>query len=189
MMRRIFSILCAIIMAATIGITVFADNDVDSIENLIEETEAPTELIEIQETLNSYMSTSDGGIVSFDINAAIAAGENESIISIGRSINQFSNAMQVDPNKATRQARLALPIWGNWCGPGHSGPAAPIDILDAQCKKHDLCYGSRGYFACSCDSALIANIYANYSSMSSSAKIRAAAIVVYFTNVLCNPFA
>jgi hypothetical protein len=32
--------------------------------------------------------------------------------------------------------------YGNWCGPDHSGPAEPIDEMDAYCKEHDLCYGA-----------------------------------------------
>lgn len=45
-------------------------------------------------------------------------------------------------------------IYGNWCGPGCSGPSAPISPVDSCCKSHDKCYGSRGYFACSCDNQL-----------------------------------
>lgn len=45
-------------------------------------------------------------------------------------------------------------IYGNWCGPGCSGPKAPISKVDSCCKSHDKCYGSRGYFACSCDNQL-----------------------------------
>lgn len=40
---------------------------------------------------------------------------------------------------------------GNWCGPGCSGPSAPITKVDACCQKHDKCYGSRVWGACSCD--------------------------------------
>lgn len=34
-----------------------------------------------------------------------------------------------------------LPIYGNWCGPGHpsSGPLPPVDAYDAVCMRHDLC--------------------------------------------------
>ncbi|WP_017754335.1 hypothetical protein [Calidifontibacillus oryziterrae] len=28
----------------------------------------------------------------------------------------------------------------NWCGPGCSGPGAPVNDLDAACKRHDECY-------------------------------------------------
>jgi hypothetical protein len=41
-----------------------------------------------------------------------------------------------------------------WCGPGCSGPGAPINEVDAACKAHDECYhlyGSR----CECDRAFM----------------------------------
>ncbi|MDQ0200453.1 phospholipase [Neobacillus ginsengisoli] len=37
-----------------------------------------------------------------------------------------------------------------WCGPGCSGPGAPINDVDACCQMHDLCL-SRGNAPCSCD--------------------------------------
>lgn len=51
-------------------------------------------------------------------------------------------------------------VHGNWCGAGCSGPGAPIDGVDTQCKKHDQCYAARGYFACSCNNELIYNLAA-----------------------------
>lgn len=38
----------------------------------------------------------------------------------------------------------------NWCGPGCNGPGAPINDVDAACKKHDECY-QQGRDACACD--------------------------------------
>ncbi|MCT4619704.1 MAG: hypothetical protein N4A62_09995 [Marinisporobacter sp.] len=46
-------------------------------------------------------------------------------------------------------------IYGNWCGPGCSGPGAPISPVDACCKAHDLCYGKKGYFCSTCDDELV----------------------------------
>ncbi|MCM3726419.1 phospholipase [Neobacillus cucumis] len=37
-----------------------------------------------------------------------------------------------------------------WCGPGCSGPGAPINDVDACCQKHDYCL-SRGLSSCQCD--------------------------------------
>ncbi|WP_084220067.1 phospholipase [Jeotgalibacillus soli] len=37
-----------------------------------------------------------------------------------------------------------------WCGPGCSGPGAPINEVDAACKVHDLCYQRYGP-SCRCD--------------------------------------
>ena len=52
---------------------------------------------------------------------------------------------------APATAQLALPIHGNWCGPGHgAGPA--LDPLDAACLRHDLCIRVAGSpFNCACD--------------------------------------
>jgi hypothetical protein len=34
-----------------------------------------------------------------------------------------------------------MPLYGNWCGPGHpsEGSPPPIDAFDAACMHHDLC--------------------------------------------------
>ncbi|WP_249305913.1 phospholipase [Lederbergia citrea] len=41
-----------------------------------------------------------------------------------------------------------------WCGPGCSGPGAPINDVDACCYRHDRCYSS-GRQHCQCDHELI----------------------------------
>ena len=76
-------------------------------------------------------------------------------------------------------------LYGNWCGPGCSGPSAPISPVDSCCKKHDNCYGSRGYFACSCDNELLGCLWP-YVLQGSEWAIT---IYAYFANALCNPFA
>lgn len=69
---------------------------------------------------------------------------------------------------------LGIPIYGNWCGPGHPAPGAKygnclpgstgklfpnppaIDWLDSCCCKHDQCYDDHGcnniciWFTCPC---------------------------------------
>lgn len=54
-----------------------------------------------------------------------------------------------------------LPVYGNWCGPGHprngSNPS-PIDAIDAACRKHDNCYAQKKYFACECDNDLLVDL-------------------------------
>ena len=53
-------------------------------------------------------------------------------------------------------------VYGNWCGPNHpkdiKNAKNPIDILDNQCKKHDLCYVEKGEFDCSCDRNMVLDI-------------------------------
>ncbi|WP_404450545.1 phospholipase [Virgibacillus necropolis] len=47
----------------------------------------------------------------------------------------------------------------NWCGPGCSGPGAPINKVDAACKAHDECYrwhDSR----CECDKEFLRRLHA-----------------------------
>lgn len=75
-------------------------------------------------------------------------------------------------------------VYGNWCGPGCSGPAPPVDGIDRCCQAHDRCYGRRGYFACSCDRDLV-KCLAPYSARSRAAKIMG----TYFKYSPCRPWA
>ena len=59
---------------------------------------------------------------------------------------QVLDAVAAAGNQITPQ-QVSIPIYGNWCGPGHGGGPA-IDAVDAVCRAHDQCYGSRGYFNC-----------------------------------------
>ena len=62
------------------------------------------------------------------------------------------------PSDGERPAiQEGLPVYGNWCGPGHGG-GTPIDDLDRACMMHDLCYDKKGYFNCECDTKLIRDI-------------------------------
>ncbi len=38
-------------------------------------------------------------------------------------------------------AQMCMPLYGNWCGPGHPAYVAlpPVDAFDAACMRHDLC--------------------------------------------------
>ena len=62
---------------------------------------------------------------------------------------------------AAQSAPVALPVYGNWCGPGHPATLAqamtlgPVDRLDAACRNHDLCAWRRGGFDCGCDLAFL----------------------------------
>jgi hypothetical protein len=51
-------------------------------------------------------------------------------------------ALLLGPGQA--QAFKCLPIYGNWCGPGHPSAAGlpPMDAYDAACMRHDLCVAS-----------------------------------------------
>ncbi|MCQ6277481.1 phospholipase [Bacillus sp. V3B] len=54
--------------------------------------------------------------------------------------------------RGRRDGRVGFCIFPgyNWCGPGCSGPGAPMNEVDASCKAHDECY--RRYVSrCQCD--------------------------------------
>lgn len=60
--------------------------------------------------------------------------------------------------RRNRNRRFCLFPGYNWCGPGCSGPGAPINAVDAACMAHDKCY-SRGINPCECDHEFIRNLH------------------------------
>jgi len=58
-----------------------------------------------------------------------------------------------EPHQFDATPEAGLPVYGNWCGPGHGG-GTPVDDLDKACMKHDKCYDRNGYFDCDCDRQL-----------------------------------
>ncbi|RXT07249.1 hypothetical protein EIZ39_13995 [Ammoniphilus sp. CFH 90114] len=61
----------------------------------------------------------------------------------------------IKTNKIPKVKQFSFPcFYGNWCGPGCSGPNRPIDGLDACCRSHDRCYRRRGWRNCNCDRQL-----------------------------------
>ncbi|MBG6192066.1 hypothetical protein IWX64_003035 [Arthrobacter sp. CAN_A212] len=137
------------------------------------------------EEATTFMRTAPDGSTYFDTDAAHAANADPTILEMGTVINQLAASQQPAPEGQV-SIRASLPIWGNWCGPGHGGGAA-VDVLDSICRTHDQCYGSRGYFACSCDRAIVRDIRANASRMKTQERAVAAAVSTYFTYCLCNP--
>ena len=131
------------------------------------------------ERLLEYVKKAEN-VPVFDVDAAISAGEDEKIVIIGHKLNEFSRAM----NEPTR----GIAFWGNWCGPGVSGPEDPIDALDNICMIHDKCYENMGYFACSCDNDLRNRINYGYPFMDPNQKIAATAILTYFSVAPCIPW-
>lgn len=146
-----------------------------------------------------FMRHSQSGSVYFDVHAAVAAGASPETLEIGAVVNQMTFAQATSPTTGPGSltsavdpassgpmatAQFSLPVWGNWCGPGHGG-GEPVDVLDSLCRTHDECYGTRGYFACSCDQALINDIRANAYRMGFRERIVAAAVSTYFTYTYC----
>lgn len=77
----------------------------------------------------------------------------------GTALNAASNKLSVTQGGNPSVGRLRhllqrLPVYGNWCGLRYGG-GRPVDAIDACCKQHDLCYGSRTYdFDCGCDAQI-----------------------------------
>ncbi len=57
-------------------------------------------------------------------------------------------------------AIAAVPVHGNWCGPGYGNGLPPTDPLDAACMRHDICTARVGSFSCGCDIALMSELRA-----------------------------
>ena len=80
--------------------------------------------------------------------------------------NDDDSTIQQDKQKQSKQVKATpssgFSVYGNWCGPDHpadvNNAAAPIDILDKQCKTHDLCYVDKGYLDCACDRKMVIEI-------------------------------
>lgn len=131
----------------------------------------------IQKSLEKYYTTADDdGLPRVDLEAAKTASEPEEVLTAAEAYNNYLDASFVPEEIATRGP--SFPVYGNWCGPGHSGPGAPIDLLDRMCKNHDECYARQGYFDCGCDQGLLYIIDKNYSKLSAKAKAVSVGITV-----------
>lgn len=53
---------------------------------------------------------------------------------------KYDNEKNTLIKKLPKRIKRGIKVYGNWCGPGHSGPGKPVDAIDACCKQHDLCY-------------------------------------------------
>ncbi|WP_318837478.1 phospholipase [Psychrobacillus glaciei] len=60
--------------------------------------------------------------------------------------------------RRNRRIRFCVFPGYKWCGPGCSGPGAPINEVDAVCKAHDECY-SRGRNPCECDREFLRQLH------------------------------
>ncbi|KMT62890.1 GW dipeptide domain-containing protein [Paenilisteria newyorkensis] len=155
----------------------------------VDSLEAEKEIEELSERIGEYINRSEDDGTTFDLKKAESDAVSAEDIEIGMLINDFNaeNNVPMDESNTVKSLSRGIKVWGNWCGPKH-GSGKPVDKLDAACKEHDLCYGKRGYFACSCDIQLVKNIKRNSSKMKSKEKKAAFAVVLWFQNSLCNPF-
>lgn len=128
-----------------------------------------------------------GGALVFDEQKARAAGEAANVLEAGAAVNYLTRGTGSTPAAAHFALWFGLPVWGNWCGPKHSGPDAPLDTLDRLCMEHDECYRDRGHFDCECDAQFTLQIRRLFSQMAPKERAMAAAIAVYFHIVPCKP--
>ncbi|AUB80979.1 hypothetical protein [Candidatus Thiodictyon syntrophicum] len=58
------------------------------------------------------------------------------------------------------QAFKCVPLYGNWCGPGHPSAVAlpPVDAFDAACMRHDLCIAG-AWSETPCDRAFVDELH------------------------------
>lgn len=80
----------------------------------------------------------------------------------------------------------AIPVHGNWCGPGHGG-GRPVDRLDEACMQHDQCYDRKGYLDCGCDQTLVSEIDRAIASgrLNGSTAAKALLVRAWFSNSPC----
>ncbi|MFC5131892.1 phospholipase A2 family protein [Paeniglutamicibacter kerguelensis] len=62
------------------------------------------------------------------------------------------------PPEGLAVPQIDLRLYGNWCGPGHSGPGEPIDAVDEACCRHDTCFREQGYDDCDCNRTAILDL-------------------------------
>ena len=104
--------------------------------------------------LLSYAELDESGnIIDFNLQRATDSGASQIVIDAATKYNSEFSSQRSLQSGASPQ--LSFPVHGNWCGPGHSGPGGPIDLLDSRCQTHDWCYGQKGYFNKACDRELV----------------------------------
>ncbi|HLR71442.1 MAG TPA: hypothetical protein VK085_08420 [Pseudogracilibacillus sp.] len=138
---------------------------------------------DIQKELEKYIINEDNK-QKFDLDKAMEDGQSDFIIDIGKEFNDLSDNYAYYEDMEDFSPFAGVPVWGNWCGPGHGG-GVPKDVLDSLCMGHDLCYAAKGYFNCTCDKALVAGISASYGLMKPAEKKAANAIALYFSVAPC----
>lgn len=114
----------------------------------------------------SFVSPAQESVEEEDLVNAILESLHGQVTRLSYLERQMAAVQGVLPGAAPRQTaapaasgteQLGIPVYGNWCGPGHSG-GTPVDDLDRACMDHDECYGQKGYFDCGCDGQLVRDI-------------------------------
>ncbi|MEK3646531.1 hypothetical protein [Aeribacillus sp. FSL M8-0235] len=137
------------------------------------------------EEMQKYIYQDEDGKLIFNVDKAIEEEQSDFIIDSGKEFNALSNHVEnKKESQSVSQILRGMPVWGNWCGPGHGG-GVPKDKLDSLRMTHDLCYKVKGYFDCGCDKALVAGITAALPFMKYDEKRAALAVAAYFSIAPC----
>lgn len=165
--RRLAALSCASLLAGVIGSgTAFALPETQPVSATIQSYT----IEDGYEPILTYI-THAGDSVRFNRQQALSDGASQELIEAGEFVNSYAIAAE---------DRLSLPVWGRYCGPGHSGPGTPVDQLDTACMHHDNCYSRKGYFNCSCDQELISEINSRFSKMKTAEKVATRGVQAYF---------
>lgn len=136
-------------------------------DNISEATENQdlSELKNALAEMEKYIDISNAGYFNYDM--AIEDGASAEILEAGNYYNEMLYAEKIGDYKkveAMRMDIMNITKYGNWCGSGNNGKA-PIDVLDAQCKKHDKCYSAYGQWNTACDVEFVHNLCKNFGSI------------------------
>ena len=94
--------------------------------------------------------------------------------------------------ETTEESSTLMPTYGNWCGRNHplnpESADKPVDILDAICQRHDLCYVDKGHMSCECDSEFVSAVVSNLKEkrFTGSQKVLAHTFRAYFRGSPCS---
>ncbi len=151
--------------------------------SVISNASAINESDEMVATVEKYLSMKPDGPPIYAREQAVEDGIGREALEVADQAYQLMLEMY---QYETTGVRASWPVYGNWCGPKY-GSGTPIDILDMGCKKHDQCYGTRGYHKCSCDQDFVQYINKNIGKMSGSQKTMATAVKVWLLEKLAHP--
>jgi len=110
--------------------------------------------------------------------------------SISNRISYLENVTSLNLSRTGERIESShlegLPVYGNWCGPGHGG-GNPVDDVDQACMVHDKCYEKNGYFDCNCDADLIKALdkAIKSSNITRTGRVMAPLIKAWFTAQPC----
>lgn len=75
----------------------------------------------------------DAWAISRDATLPLPTRQKAFMVAVAMVLWRWLGSPQPPPGVVVR-------FHGNWCGPGNSGPGAPVDALDQACQNHDRAY-------------------------------------------------